>query len=193
MRRLLPLLAFLAAAPALAAPVEVTRFHTPDTIAILGKGAVFVTGAPGTDPASLENRVWLDAVARELAAQGWGFATAGAADRVIEVRVERQTLRRDRQRGPVSVGVGGSTGGWHSGVGLGVGFDLGGRPKDLVATRLSVVIRDRLTGRALWEGRAENTEKAGGKLASAEPAARRMAHALFAGFPGTSGATITVK
>lgn len=193
MRRLLPFALFVATTPALAAPVEVTRFHTPESLAGLGKGAVFVTGAPGTDPASLENAPWLDAVARELGAQGWGFATAGAADRVVEVRVERETLHQERTRGPVSVGVGGSTGGWHSGFGLGVGFNLGSGPKDRIATRLGVVIRDRATGRALWEGRAENVETAGSALAQAEPAARRMAHALFAGFPGRSGDTIKVK
>lgn len=193
MRRLLSLALCLVAVPALAAPVEVTRFHTPESLSALGKGAVFVTGAPGTDPASLENAPWLDAVARELGAQGWGIATAGAADRVVEVRVERETLHQERTRGPVSVGVGGSTGGWHSGFGLGVGFNLGGGPRDRIATRLNVVIRDRVTGRALWEGRAENVEKAGTQPAQAEPAARRMAHALFAGFPGKSGDTIKVK
>ncbi len=187
----------LVATPAIAAPVEVTRFHTSEAITALGLvghgGAVFVTGVQGTDPTSLVNRPWFEAIERELAGQGWGFATAGAADRVVEVDLQRETIRRERERGPVSVGVGGSTGRWNSGVGLGVGFDLGGGPKDLIATRLRVVIKDRASGRALWEGRAENVEKAGTPLAQAEPAARRMAHALFAGFPGRSGDTIKVK
>lgn len=196
MRRFLLALA-LAAPPAVAAPIEVVRFHTPESIAALGPvgngSAVFVTGGPGTAPASLVNQPWFDAIGRELARQGWGFATAGAADRVVEVQVERETIRRERERGPVSVGIGGSTGGWNSGVGLGLGFNLGGGAKDLVATRLRVVIRDRASGRDLWEGRAENVEKTGTPLARADASAQRMAKALFAGFPGRSGDTIKVK
>lgn len=183
----------LAASPALAAPVEVTRFHTPDSITTLGRSAVAVIAAPGTDPSSLETRVWLQAVEAELAALRFGTATPGAADAVAEVRVEREVQRTERQRGPVSVGVGGSTGGWNSGVGLGVGFNLGGGPKARVYTRLVVTIRSRATGLSLWEGRAENVEREKAKEAAVDQAAPRIAHALFSGFPGTSGATITVK
>ncbi|GEO00250.1 hypothetical protein NSE01_20820 [Novosphingobium sediminis] len=183
----------LAASPALAAPVEVTRFHTPDSITTLGRSAVAVIAAPGTDPSSLETRVWLQAVEAELAALRFGTATPGAADAVAEVRVEREVQRTERQRGPVSVGVGGSTGGWNSGVGLGVGFNLGGGPKARVYTRLVVTIRSRATGLSLWEGRAENVERQKAKEAAVDQAALRIAHALFSGFPRTSGATITVK
>jgi len=186
-------LGVLAPAGALAAPVEVTRFHTPDSITTLGRSAVAVVAAPGTDAASLETRIWLEAVAAELAALRFGSATPGAADCVAEVRVERQVERAERQRGPVSVGVGGSTGGWRSGVGLGVGFNLGGGPSSRVITRLAVTIRSRATGQALWEGRADNTEREKARTAAVDQAAPRLAHALFSGFPGTSGATITVK
>ena len=193
-RGLLTALALAAAIPsAMAAPVEVTRFQTPDTIAALGRSAVAVVAAPGTDGASLETRVWLQAVEAELAGLRFASATPGAADCFAEVRVERQTERTERRHGPVTVGVGGSTGGWHSGVGLGVGFNLGGGPRALVHSHLAVTIRSRATGQALWEGRADNTERDGANLAAVDQAAPRMAHALFSGFPGTSGATITVK
>lgn len=193
-----PLLAALlllsAASPALAAPIEVTRFHTPETITALGKGAVVVTIAPGEDAGSLENGVWLAAVQRELAGLGFAASTPGAADAVAEVRIERQNRRDEARRsGPVSVGIGGSTGGWNSGVGLGVGFNLGGGARNDVSTRLSVVIRERTSGKALWEGRAENTERGKSREAGAEIAAARMTKALFALFPGTSGATIRAK
>lgn len=194
---------------AMAAPVEVTRFHTPDSLQTLGRGAVVVVAAQGNNgaawsgiaspdsSASLETRVWLQAVEAELAALRFGSATPGAADCIAEVRIERDVQRpandTGRQRGPVSVGVGGGTGGWSSGVGLGVGFNLGGGPRARVSTRLSVTIRNRATGQALWEGRAENVERERAKLAAIDQAAPRMARALFSGFPGTSGATITVK
>jgi len=193
-RVLVTALALAAAVPsAMAAPVEVTRFHTPDTITTLGRSAVAVVGAPGTDASSLETRVWLLAVEAELGGLRFGSATPGAADCIAEVRVERQTERTERRRGPVTVGVGGATGGWNSGVGLGVGFNLGGGPRAVVHSHLAVTIRSRATGQALWEGRADNSEKDGTKLAAVDQAAPRMAHALFSGFPGTSGATITVK
>lgn len=196
MRRLLIASALLLAVPgaALAAPVEVTRFHTPESLARLTPGmALALAPAPGEDPASLEDALWNDAVMRELAARGFGAATAGAADALVEVRVERRTERQERQRGPVSVGVGGSTGGWHSGVGLGVGFSLGGGSREWTDTRLSVTIRDRATGQALWEGRAESRDNAKKKDADAANVAPRLAHALFVDFPGKSGETIQVK
>ena len=193
-RMLITALALALAVPsAMAAPVEVTRFHTPDTVAALGRSAVAVVAAPGTDGTSLETRVWLQAVEAELAGLRFASATPGAADCIAEVRIERQTERTERRRGPVTVGVGGATGGWNSGVGLGVGFNLGGGPRVLVRSHLAVTIRSRATGLALWEGRADNTERDGASLAAVDQAAPRMAHALFSGFPGTSGATITVK
>lgn len=180
----------LAAKPA---PVDVTRFHTAQTLLRLKGAAVIIEMAPGSDPASLEDGLWREAVARELTAAGFGSATAGAADGIAQVMVERETIRRENRRGPVSVGVGGQTGGWGSGLGVGLGFNLGGGPKDVVLTRLSVRIRDRVSGEALWEGRAETRDNAKAKEAAPALAAPRLANALFAGFPGTSGETITVK
>jgi len=188
---LLPLA--LVATSAIARPVEVTRFHTPETLAQVRVGAAVVVSAPGMDAQSLETQAWIAAVQREIAALGYGAATPGAADRMVEVRVDRQVSATPRTRNPVSVGVGGSTGGWNSGVGLGVGFSFGGGPKEQVFTRLSVVIRDRVSGSALWEGRAESVENAKDRASSVEAAAPRLARALFAGFPGKSGETIRIK
>ncbi len=197
-RTLFAALALMSLAPvAKAAPIEVTRFHTPETLVTLGRGAVAVVAAPGTDNGtyggSLETRIWLAAVEAELAALRFGSATPGAADVVAEVRAERRTERTERRNGPVSVGVGGNTGGWNSGLGVGLGFNLGGGPRTVVMTRLAVTIRNRATGLALWEARAESTEKASSRLGSVDQAAPRMVRALFSGFPGTSGATIKVR
>jgi hypothetical protein len=195
-RGTLPALAIIAlfATAAHAAPVEVTRFHTAESLATLGHGAVTVSAAAGLDPASLETQAWTAAVGRELAGLGFGAATPNAADIVAEVRFEREVSQSGQQRrGPVSVGLGGSTGGRHSGIGLGLGFTLGGGPRETAWQRLSVTLRERATGKPLWEGRAENTESAKSPRVQVAEAAPRLAHALFAGFPGTSGATISVK
>jgi hypothetical protein len=200
MRRLslLALTAILAAttaapAPALAKRVEVTRFHTAESLAALDGRPVAVVAAPGMDDSSLENRVWLTAVEQALAGAGFPTGTANPAQVKAEVRVEWRSWKPERERGGVSVGVGGSTGGYGSGVGLGIGINLGGGPAELTETTLSVTLRDELTGQSLWEGRAVQTVKASSKAADADVAADKLAKALFAGFPGRSGDTISVK
>ena len=188
-----------------AAPVEVTRFHTSATLAQLGPGWVEVVPAAGIDAQSLETRAWLDAVARELAAQGFAAsAPQPSVGRIAEVRLTRDSVPGSERRGggsSVSIGIGGgSGGGWRRGggssvgVGLGVGFPLGGnrsRGRQDVASELSVTIRDKASGAPLWEGRSSlRTDQ---READKPETAARLAHALFAGFPGKSGETIEVK
>jgi hypothetical protein len=164
-----------------------------------------VVAAPGIDAGSLETRAWLDAVARELAAQGFAAGPAGAA-RVAEVRLTRDAVeggavRRGGSSVSVGVGVGsGWGGGWrrhggsHVGVGVGIGFPVvggGSRRGDAIDSELSVTIRDKADGAPLWEGRSSlRTSRRG---ADDPETAGRLAHALFAGFPGRSGETIEVK
>ena len=64
------LVAHVVATPVMAkpAPIDVTRFHTDQTLPRLKGVAVMVEAAPGADAASLENQVWLDAVRKELMA-----------------------------------------------------------------------------------------------------------------------------
>jgi hypothetical protein len=173
-------------------PVEVTRFHLPDT-ARLGRGAIAVEPAPGMAGDSLEFRSYAAAVGRQLALLGYGERPAGAGDQVALVRLVRQVYRADRRRGPVSVGVGGSTGSFGSGLGLGIGFDLSGPPPDVVETLLAVTIKDRASGQSLWEGRASFVVTSKSPLADPQLGAAKMAEALFKGFPGNSGETIEVR
>lgn len=182
--------AALAACVAPVGPVEVTRFHDPAALAQYGRGAIAVEAAVGQDPASLELRTYQAAVARQLEGLGW---REGAGGQVALVSLERRSFRPERNGGPVSVGVGGSTGSYGSGVGMGLGIDLSGPPPEQVTTLLSVQIRDRAADRTIWEGRASFTVKATSPLAQTQLGAAKMAEALFTGFPGNSGETIEVK
>lgn len=173
-------------------PIEVTRFHLPDA-SRLGGGAIAIEPAPGMDGASLEYRSYAAAVARELVRIGYSEQVAGPTPQVAQVKLERRSFQPGRDGGPVSVGVGGSTGSYGSGIGLGIGFDLSGPPPEQVETLLSVMIRDRASGQSLWEGRAGFAVKATSPLAGTQLGAAKMAQALFRDFPGRSGETIRVE
>jgi hypothetical protein len=174
-------------------PVEVTRFHLPDT-ASLAKGTIAVEAAPGEDPASLELRSYQAAVTRQLVTLGYVEAAAGTpSQQVAQVRLRRETWQPEKAGSPVSVGVGGSTGSYGSGIGIGLGFDLSGKPPAQTRTELSVTIRERASSSPLWEGRAQFTVRADSPLAGTSLGSAKLAEALFQGFPGHSGETITVK
>ena len=188
----LALLAALSGCVAPVGPVEVTRFHAVD-ITPLGKGTISIEAGPGMDAGSLELQAYQAAVNQQLQRLGFTTAASGAGNQVALVRVSRNRYRPDRAHGPVSVGVGGSAGSYGSGVGLGIGIDLSGKSPEQVETQLSVTIRDRKSGAALWEGRASFTISANSPMADTSLGAAKLAEALFKGFPGTSGETIEVK
>lgn len=173
-------------------PVEVTRFHaaTPAT-----SGSIAVEEALDNPDAGLEFRTYAAAVGQEL--QRVGFTEADAKGSEYKALVSfRRSFRPtgvDNRRNPVSVGVGGSTGSFGSGLGVGVGINLSGKPKDLVTTELFVQIRRRADNTAVWEGRAQTMAKEGTPAAQPGIAAGKLASALFGGYPGQSGQTITVK
>lgn len=185
-------------------PVEVTRFHTAAPSGWAAGTRYVVDAAPlgdasamvGATAPSLEWNSYRTAVERQLQLQGFVAAENGATA-PLKVRIGFD--RADRQEGvgrrsPVSVGVGGSTGGYGSGVGLGIGINLGGGgSRWLEDLQLAVRIDDAATGQALWEGRAITAVRSKAPAAQPSLAAAKLADALFKGFPGESGRTITVK
>lgn len=172
-------------------PVQVTRFHTGEA-GLLGKGGISVEPAPGSDASSLEWQTYRGAVMHELQHLGYSEVPAGRGGQVALMRISRTSQPLDGS-GPVSVGVGGSTGSYGTGVGVGVGINLSPRPKAQVDTELAVSIRERASGKVLWEGRAQFTVGSGSPLATTALAAPKMSQALFFDFPGNSGETIEVK
>jgi hypothetical protein len=164
-------------------PVEVTRFNRVADGQAYGSGSYSVVSAEGLG--SLSASPYLAAVSREM--QRVGYA---------EVSVTTNEALAARGRNPVSVGVGGSTGGYRSGVGLGVGLDITNlinKPKARILTELSVRIKRRSDNLVIWEGKAVQESSTGTPAAQPGIAASKLAEALFKDFPGKSGETITVR
>ena len=91
--------------------------------------------------------------------------------------------------------IGGASFGRHTGFGGGVGttVPIGSRERFIVGTRMMVQIKRHSDGTVIWEGRAMTEAKGQSPDASPQAAVAKLAHALFTGFPGESGRTITVK
>src|SRR3546814_15946624 len=76
---------------------------------------------------SLEWNSYRTAVDQQLQRQG--LVAAGSGERaplLVRISFDRVEQLPDGRRSPVSVGVGGSTGRYGSGVGPGIGINLGG-------------------------------------------------------------------
>jgi hypothetical protein len=172
---------------------EATRFHLGQPIA---RGQIAIEAADPSRTGSLEYAGYADAVARQLARLGWTVVPANArTEQVAIIAVEQGTQEQLRSRPAVSLGVGGGTGGWHSGVGggAGVSFPIGGHAKSVVATTMEVRIKRRSDSTVFWEGRARTMAPAGSAAAAPAGAAEKLAAALFQDFPGESGRTITLR
>ncbi|WCT72332.1 DUF4136 domain-containing protein [Sphingomonas naphthae] len=184
----LPLLAL--AACATAPDTRVTRFHLNQPIA---PAAISIEAR---DPAlaNLEYETYAGAVNGELARNGFTPAPRGTAELVAVVDVQRQYSAGPIKPPPFSIGIGGGTFGRNVGVGGGVTLPVGkARATELVQTNLAVQIKRRSDNTVIWEGRAVTQAKGGTEQAAAANAAPKLAAALFGGFPGESGRTISVK
>ncbi len=181
-----------------AGPVEVTRFHRAEAVPS-PRGTISLAPSPSgsIDPQSIEARTYYDAVAAELARLGYTVVDSGG-DYRAEVDAQRGTAAQLVQRGSgVSVGAGGSTGSYGGGLGLGVGIDLtrllGGDGGPRIATELDARILRSTDNLVIWEGRAVQETGARTEAAQLNVISRKLADALFQGFPGNSGETIRVK
>ena len=179
------------ATPAYVSPVDVTRF-VGDEPAFLAQGTIQIVPASGLSAESLEFGLYREALRLELEELGYRVVMVNGAQ-VARLSIDQYVLDEGERRGPVDVGVGGSTGTYGSGVGVGIGFNLGGRPSERIAREVAVSIREAGGNQNLWEGRAGMTATANSDYASDAAAAPRIIDALFSDFPGTSGETIAVE
>lgn len=174
-------------------PVEVTRFVASQPQG-LGQGTIAI--AFPDELGNLAARsAFASAVSAELTRLGYTVVTEGdPAGQTAAIRTSRNAIAAaEDNRGPVSVGVGGSTGSYGSGLGMGVGINLGGgRESPSVLTDLAVRIT-RADGITLWEGRAQIATGVKSPYSQTTTSAKTLAAALFRDFPGGNGETVTIS
>jgi hypothetical protein len=181
-------------------PVQVTRYHLG---APLERGTLAVEPAVAGGPASLEFATYGNAVQAELLNQGFSAPAPNAPTQYFAVVSYSNTWRQGPPKPPpltIGIGAGGYSGGggYRGGGGVGLGGEVSfpvGKPRsnDIVVTDMSVQIRRRSDGTVIWEGRAQTEASEHAPAAQPGVAAAKLAHALFLGFPGESGRSITVK
>lgn len=175
-------------------PIDVTRFHLGTPIAGNSVSVEPLTGFAGISP---EDRVYVSAVSGELARLGFAPQPGEGSAYIAGVAYKHVSQGMVRKRPPVTIGIGGGSfgGGRRGGVGVGAGgsFGIGGGTAELISTELSVQIKRRSDNSIVWEGRAVTEGLSGSPGMQSAAAADRLANALFKGFPGESGITITVK
>jgi hypothetical protein len=172
--------------------VRVTRFHLGQPLA---RGEIAVEPRDPAMAKSLEFESYAAPIGEELARAGFRLAPGLAKSELVAVvDVQRGSRAMIAESSPFSVGLGGGTFGRHVGVGGGVTFPIGkSRTRELIGTQLAVQIKRRSDGTVIWEGRAMSEARSDTPYAEPAAAVRRLAAALFQGFPGDSGRTITVK
>ncbi len=139
----------------------------------------------GTTPEARDQATYEAALVDQLVKAGYDTATPDPkGGQVLEIRIVRDVLRPEEQkRNPVSgeVMVGASNHGTMTGMALNLDFT---KPKKaLLSIKLEARIRDRVTDKPLWEGRAEIATREGDKHWDETQIANRLAAALFEKFP----------
>ena len=173
-------------------PAEVIRYHLD---APLERGTVVVQPAEGGD--GLSGQPFAAAVSRQLGGAGYTPAAPGGEVTFIAiVEVRRRPVEGAGRGSGFSIGIGaGGFGGGRRGGGVGFGggvaVPVGGGSRTVAGeTELSVTIKRRVDQSPVWEGHARTVA---GRGVPDGAVAEKLAGALFTGFPGESGRTITVR
>lgn len=176
--------------------VDVSRFVAEgDAAQLLGHGPVTVSSqAMQEEPSTLggaqdalpqKTRAPFEAaVVDRLVAAGYDTMHADpAGGQVAELRVSREVLvPMEEKRDPVSGTAAMEVGTRGSAYGLALNVDMSKPRAALLSTRLDARIRDRASGKILWEGRASIATREGDGKWTDGMIASRLAQALFEDF-----------
>ena len=176
--------------------IDVTAFRAADAADLLGKGRIVVSRATqefGGQESGGENvydklPVYEAAVIDELARRGYDTATAHDPGQIAEIGVTHSVaMPEEAAHKKVSGAMSTTVSNRGSGFGMALAIDLTKPARAIVATRLDLRIRDKASGRVLWEGHAEGEARegdsgSGGGIDNGAMAAR-LAGALLKKFP----------
>ena len=167
-------------------PTEVIRYHLGQPIA---RGTIAVEPMSGGAPASLEFKTYAAAVETELLKVGYTLPPQGATPEYVATVAFTRTSREGPPP-PIPMLTGDWRGGGGFGLGGGIGFPIGkSRSTEVLVAELAVTIKRRADQSPVWEGKAQGISD----IKGADQQAGKLARALFTGFPGESGRTITVR
>ena len=165
--------------------VAAERFVADGAASLLGHGAIAIRAEPGGSGDAREAATFEAAVIDQLARAGYDTARPDpAGGQLTEVHVVRDMVApAEEKRSPLSgsMEVGVSNRGSMMGVQL--NYDATKPRGALIETRLEARIRDRASGKLLWEGHAEIVTREGDSHWTDNAVAGRLAGALFERFP----------
>jgi ribosomal protein L21E len=166
--------------------IDVTAFRSADAAELLGKGRIVVSRLPGDAGDDNDGKlpVYEAAVIDELTRRGYDTATAMDPGQVVEIGVSHSVaVPEEAPHKKMSGAMSTTVSNRGSGFGLALAVDLTKPAKAIIATRLDLRIRDKATGRVLWEGHAEGeAREEDGGINNTQMAAR-LATALLKKFP----------
>lgn len=182
--------------------VQVSRFIAQDApLDLLGHGPVAVASLAGpqgdgpvpggaTDYLAQNDRAPFEAaVVDRLVAVGYDTIHADpTGGQLAEVRVSREVLvPAEVKRSPVSGTAAMEVGTRGSAYGLGINVDMTKPRTALLSTRLDARIKDRVTGKILWEGHSQIATREGDDRWTEGAIAGKLAEALFDDFRHPTG------
>lgn len=186
--------------------VDVSRFVAEgDAAQLLGHGPVTVSSQVATaetqpswssgaldDLPQAARAPFEAAVVDRLVAAGYDTRNANPeGGQVAELRVTREVLASaEEKRKPVSGAAAMEVGTRGSGYGLALNVDMSKPRAALLSTRLEARIRDKASGKLLWEGRAAIATREGDDDWTDGKIAGRLASALFDGIGRASQGSV---
>ncbi|MBO9498929.1 MAG: hypothetical protein J7496_13695 [Novosphingobium sp.] len=183
--------------------VETASFVAPgDAAAALGKGRVAVQLAapaqpdPQEDfrllrqdgPPAVPGAPYEAAVIDQMVRAGYDTTgPAGSETQVVELNLVRSVLvPPEAKHKPVSGEMEMGVSNRGTMVGGAINLDFSKPLKALLSTRLEARIRDKASGKVLWEGRADIATRDGDDDWGDQEIATKLAQALFKPFPGST-------
>lgn len=172
--------------------VDVSTFVNSDAgLPALGGGKIAVVAMPGAEPTAepREQATYEAALLDALAAHGYDTITRGGeSPQTVELSVTHTVaVPEEAPHKPVSGAMETTVSNRGTGFGMALAVDLSKPAKALISTRLEARIRDRSTGKVLWEGRADMLSREGSAKWTDQAIATKLSTALLARFPQASG------